>query len=67
MLLNIIPGNITKICSELFKYMVTPARVIFAAKWKSVECPDLKEWRDKLNEYVAMAKLTSLIHNRPMA
>lgn len=38
--------------------------VIFTAKWKAVKCPDLKQWKNKLNEYVIMAKLTYFIRNR---
>lgn len=52
MLLNILPSDITKIHRELFKYIAT--RVIFAANWKRVKCPDLKEWK---NKYVTLAKL----------
>lgn len=52
MLLNILPSDITKIHRELFKYIAT--RVIFAANWKRVKCPDLKEWK---NKYVTLAKV----------
>lgn len=39
-LLNIVQSNVTKMHRELFNSVVTAARVIFAAKWKAVECPD---------------------------
>lgn len=47
MSLSILPNNITKMHSELFKYMVTVARVIFAAKWKAEKCLGFKEWKTK--------------------
>lgn len=64
MLLNILPNNITKIHSKLFKYLVKAAKVFFAAKWKAEKCTDLKKLNNKLNEYATMA---SYIHNRPAA
>lgn len=57
MVLNILLCNIVKIHNKLFKYKVTVARVIFTAKWKAKKCPRSKEWRNKLNDYVIMAKL----------
>lgn len=61
MLINILPSNITKIHSKSFKYMVTGQTVIFTAKWKAEKTPDVKEWKNKLNEYMIITKLMSYI------
>lgn len=41
---------------EILKYMVTVARIIYAAKWKSDICQSLEGWENKLAEYAKMAK-----------
>lgn len=51
--------------SELFKYMVTAAGMVFVPNWKVKECPELMDWKNKLTEYETMAKLTSQLHNSP--
>lgn len=67
MLLNILPNNITKTYSELCKYMITVARVIFAAKWKAESCSAMNERKSKLYKYATTAKLTSYIHHKSIS
>lgn len=39
------------------------ARMTFATKRKAERCPEMKERKNKPNEYVAMSKLTSYLYS----
>lgn len=66
MLLGIFLSNIERSLHELLRYMLTAARVVMASKWKAEECPTSEDWKDKMSEYVVMAKLMNHINKIPI-
>lgn len=57
MLLNVLPKKRPKSLKEMYKYIVTAARIIFAAEWKLDACPHLDDLENKLAEYAVMANI----------
>lgn len=55
MLLSILSNKLSKTVEEIYKYLVTVARIIYTAKWKVDYLPLLKEWIYKLLKYEVMA------------
>lgn len=56
---------------EVFRYMLTAARVIYSAKCIVGICPKLEEWKNKLeewknkpHEYAEIEKLTTYLRNK---
>lgn len=52
------------VLKEIFKYMVTEARIICAAKWKSDVCPSMEEWENKVADCAVMAKLSTYLRSK---
>lgn len=61
MLLNVIPDQVNELRKEIFLYVITAARMVFARYWKSDFIPNIFEWKTKLAEFAVMAELTNLV------
>lgn len=55
--LEILPDNPERTSQDLFRNMLTAARIKFAMDWKIEERPVIEIWEEKLAEYVITAKL----------
>lgn len=45
-------------------YATAVARLMFARKWRIIDCPTIEEWKVKLPNYMDMDKLTRQIRGQ---
>lgn len=64
MLLGPLSNKSPKVLEEIFKDIMTAAKIIYTAKWKVNVFSRLEEWENKLAEYAVMVKSTAYLRNR---